>query len=35
VILVRASPTADYEITTERGQVTRLTLSTVGADCSG
>jgi hypothetical protein len=35
VILVRASPTADYEITTERGQVTQLTLSTVGVDCSG
>ena len=35
VMLVRASPTADYEITFERDQVTQLTLSTVGADCSG
>ena len=35
VILVRASPTADYVITFERGQVTQLMLSTIGADCSG
>jgi hypothetical protein len=32
--LVRASPTAAYEITFEGGRVTRLTLSTVGDECS-
>lgn len=35
VILVRASPTADYVITTERGRVTQLMVSIVGHECSG
>lgn len=34
VLLVRASPTADYEVTVERGEVTRLRLSIVGDECS-
>lgn len=34
VMVVRASPTADYEISLERGQVTQLTLTTVGDECS-
>jgi hypothetical protein len=32
--LVRASPTADYELTVEGGEVSRLRLSTVGNGCS-
>ena len=35
VMLVRASPTADYKIKTERDQVTQLTLTNVGDECSG
>ena len=35
VMVVRASPTADYEITLERDQVTELRLTTVGNECSG
>jgi hypothetical protein len=35
VMVVRASPTADYEITLERDQVTQLRLTTVGNDCFG
>ena len=35
VRLVRASPTTDYEITVERGEVTELRLSTVGDECLG
>jgi hypothetical protein len=35
VMVVRASPTADYEITLERDQVTELRLTTVENECSG
>lgn len=35
VMPVRASPTADYEITVERGRVTQLTLTTVEDECFG
>ena len=35
VMVVRASPTADYEITLERDQVTQLRLTTVGNECFG
>jgi hypothetical protein len=35
VVLVRASPTTDYELTLERGLVGQLTLLTVGEECSG
>ena len=35
VMVVRASPSADYEITLERDQVTQLRLTTVGNECFG
>ena len=35
VMVVRASPTADYEITLERDQVNQLRLTTVGNKCFG